>query len=225
LRGRCPHKYAKLRHDFERVANADAFFGRVDADEGYQSCLKKGKARGLMVHLAKREPAATSIMLSPATGARRSLALTGPSDFIAGDPTYCQTAAMGLHDAAQIYWEARRAFYAATIISFFGGTAFDGSILTYDPLAPLSAWGAMTLELAAANLAWAESMAGIWGTFFNLGSCGSANATYGYGYDTTSGCVTDYATIETSYDGGLTWQTWWSGNVSSCVGSAPLMSP
>jgi hypothetical protein len=67
-------------------------------------------------------------------------------------------------------------------------------------------------------------MAGIWGTFFNLGSCGSANATYGYGYD-TSGCVTDYATIETSYDGGLTWQTWWSGNVSSCVGSAPLMSP
>jgi hypothetical protein len=220
--------YASMARDFDRIARADAQYERLETDVGFQSCLKQAKAKGFTVRLTRRG-AATSSAPGSTSGVR--FAPAGPThDILDGttdisNPTYCQEAALGLYYATQDYWNARNAYFWAVGLSFAsGGTIQDGS-LTYDPNGPAALVGAAGVEYAAANYASALVTAGIWGTFFNLGSCGSPDAQYGYtdvtvatggGTATTLTCIVEDVSIDVSYDNGASWVTYWSGSSTVC---------
>ena len=219
-------EYSNLRRDFERIASADAMYERLYADAGFKSCLAKAKRQGSghTVRIGKPSTVASSIGFSP-TRASLSLAPTGPSLLVAySDPTFCQEVALGLYNATQEYWNARNAYTAAIALNFFSGVSIQGGVPVYDGTSAFSFAGGVTLEYFAYNYMNATLQAGIWGTWFNLGGCGSSTAQYGYTWGGSGGsggvslaCHYENVFIEVSNDGGNTWSTWWSGSALVCA--------
>jgi hypothetical protein len=222
--------YATIAKHFDRIARADAWAEKAEADMGFQSCLKGARAKHFTVRLARG--AARPLQAPAAPGAAR-FAPTGPTrDVIPiandGSPTYCQQAAMGLYEAVQYYNAMRLAYFVATGVSFGSGITLADGVLTYDALAPLAPVGAIAFELAAADLTNSLTMLGVWADFFTLGGCWTPGAQYGYydvpvpdptgggGTTSTLSCTVEDVALEISYDDGGSWSTFWSGTAVVC---------
>jgi hypothetical protein len=216
--------YGVLRHAFERTARMDAVLASLESNAGFQSCLSKAMAHPHQIRLSKPKPgiASSAPTFSP-NRASLSLAPTGARLLVdVTDATYCQEVAMGLYEATKYYNEARENYFEALGLAVLSGAVISGGgggELIYDPTQAVSLVGGATLEYFAYTYAAATVYTGLWGTWFNLGGCGSPTATYGY-YDTPDGTVTtctkEQITIEISYDGGLTWLTYWEGEANVC---------
>jgi hypothetical protein len=231
-----PEVREKMEVSFDHMNAMDAVLDRLHSDPGYAKHLANEKGnKHKLLRATKRSPptggVASNLLGSPLSGqspagaAAKIPGSSRTSSFLAGDGVNCADIAMAIMELTPEY-EAVRAEYEMQLALVLG----DGMRTAPDAL---DLWDAVELAGDLAQMEALLTQLNILAVLYNSYGCwnsdwqvpptppapplpGSAGGGSGGGGGGGLTCETDYLVIEVSYDGGLTWETWWEGAGQVC---------